>query len=936
MKRIKPLLFFLSLICYALLSAQELPPIENFTPSDYHAENQNWGIAQSDDKLIYIANNKGLLTYNGASWTLYPSPNQTIMRSVNVVSEKIYTGSYMEFGYWQADEYGELIYTSLTETLGLSLIEDEEFWKIIDIEKYLIFQSLDRIYIYDSERGTTRIIETKNSIIHSYKLDGSIYFQRIGEGIFKIENGRDVLVSGADILRNHEVVAMFSNANGFHVVTRDRGIFRMNKEDELLPWDGPLNDRLKSLSIYSAQQLRNKNLVFGSIANGLILATADGNEYFELNQDNGLVNNTVLAISEDQDQNIWLALDNGLSFINSTSSFKIYVDKDGSLGSVYTSAIYKDRLYLGTNQGLFSKPLNSEQEPVFIPGTQGQVWNLSVVNDALFCGHHRGTFLISGTDVIQIATIPGTWRFSAIEDRPNLVLQGNYDGLYLIEKQAANWSLRNKLEGFQNSARYFEFFKGTIFVNHEYKGLYKLKVNSELTGISEMRIDTLLKGANSGILIHRDDLLYASEKGVFKYEEAAQTFVLDSVLSTIYTSQAYLSGHMQQSQSKDRFWMFTKDNLTLVSPGELTKAPTFKHIPLTSEERNEVVEYENIIGNQIKDQYILGTSTGYITINAANVEQQTFEVYIDKIYADTKGQNSSERPINKSEAGAFSNSQNNISFSFYTPRYTRFLKPRYQFQLEGHYDSWSEFTSDPTVVFENLPPGDYSFKVRSKVGNSLSSNTASYSFSVARPWYLTNLMLAVYVLMILLFSIFMHQVYKRYYRKEQQKLIDKNKRELELARVQNEKEIIKIRNEKLKKDYKLKTKELAASTMSMVKKNELLADIKERLLKAKNGDVKEVIKQIDQNLNHKDNWEFFKEAFDNADRDFFNNLKESHPNLSPNDMKLCAYLRLNLSSKEIAPLFNISARSVEIKRYRLRKKMNLSSNENLTNYILSL
>ena len=124
--------------------------------------------------------------------------------------------------------------------------------------------------------------------------------------------------------------------------------------------------------------------------------------------------------------------------------------------------------------------------------------------------------------------------------------------------------------------------------------------------------------------------------------------------------------------------------------------------------------------------------------------------------------------------------------------------------------------------------------------------------------------------------------------------------------------------------------------MSMVKKNELLADIKERLLRAKNGDVNEVIKQIDQSLNHRDNWEFFKEAFDNADRDFFKNLKESHPNLSPNDMKLCAYLRLNLSSKEIAPLFNISARSVEIKRYRLRKKLNLSSNENLTNYIINL
>ena len=80
----------------------------------------------------------------------------------------------------------------------------------------------------------------------------------------------------------------------------------------------------------------------------------------------------------------------------------------------------------------------------------------------------------------------------------------------------------------------------------------------------------------------------------------------------------------------------------------------------------------------------------------------------------------------------------------------------------------------------------------------------------------------------------------------------------------------------------------------------------------------------------------FREAFDNADSEFFKKLKDLYPELSPNDLKLCAYLRLNLSSKEIAPLINISPRSVEIKRYRLRKKMNLASNENLTNYIISL
>ncbi len=132
-----------------------------------------------------------------------------------------------------------------------------------------------------------------------------------------------------------------------------------------------------------------------------------------------------------------------------------------------------------------------------------------------------------------------------------------------------------------------------------------------------------------------------------------------------------------------------------------------------------------------------------------------------------------------------------------------------------------------------------------------------------------------------------------------------------------------LNNEKLKQDIENKNRELAISTMSLIKKNEFLSNIKEELKKANednNSQLKPVIKIIDKNLNNTDDWKFFQEAFNNADKDFLKKVKYKHSNLTPNDLKLCAYLRLNLSSKEIAPLLNISPRSVEVKRYRLRKK----------------
>ena len=125
--------------------------------------------------------------------------------------------------------------------------------------------------------------------------------------------------------------------------------------------------------------------------------------------------------------------------------------------------------------------------------------------------------------------------------------------------------------------------------------------------------------------------------------------------------------------------------------------------------------------------------------------------------------------------------------------------------------------------------------------------------------------------------------------------------------------------------------------MSMIKKNNALSKIKEELVKLNDiKTVKPVVSLINKTLNDTEDWEYFEEAFNHADKDFFKKVKEFHPQLTPNDLRLCVYLRLNLSSKEIAPLLNISPRSVEIKRYRLRKKIDINRETNLNDYFIDM
>jgi AraC family chitin signaling transcriptional activator len=192
------------------------------------------------------------------------------------------------------------------------------------------------------------------------------------------------------------------------------------------------------------------------------------------------------------------------------------------------------------------------------------------------------------------------------------------------------------------------------------------------------------------------------------------------------------------------------------------------------------------------------------------------------------------------------------------------------------------------------------------------------------------------MLFFLLLSVINHLYQVRYYRQKEK--IDKEaKKELALMKLENEKEIVILKNDNLNNEVEAINKELASTAMAIVKKNELLNTIKYKLQQEKdNHSVKSALKIIDENMENNTDWKSFQEAFNNTDRDFLKKLKALHPLLTPSDLKLCVYLRLNLSSKEIAPMLNISAQSIEIKRFRLRKKMDLGHEQNLTEYILNI
>ncbi|RZJ68695.1 MAG: LuxR family transcriptional regulator [Flavobacterium sp.] len=929
--------FIWLLLLPVFLFGQELSPIVKYNPSIYNAGNQNWMISQDSQRFMFFANNDGLLEFNGSAWTLYASPNETIIRSVKVVGDRVYTGCYMEFGYWTREANNHLKYHSLSSKIKNRIVDDEQFWNIFAYEQWMIFQSLDQIHIYDTKTGKFSVIKPKHGILKSFQANNSIYYQVANEGLYEIENGKAKLVSNQPVAVNNKIVAIFSADDGLLLQTQQNGFFTFIN-GSFAPFFSDVDEQIVTSSVYSCQQLADKGFAIGTVSNGVFILSASGKLKYHITQDKGLSNNTILSIFEDVDENLWIGLDNGINCLNLKSPIRSYSDKTGSLGTVYASLLHNGKLYIGTNQGLFCKTYNSNESFQFIKNTKGQVWSLFEYQGTIFCGHDSGTFIVRDVNAIPIFSQSGTWGFVKVPGKPDLLLQGNYYGISVLEKVNNQWKFRNKISKFDYSSKHFEISNSRdVYISHEYKGVFRFHLDANFTTCSGLTmLDTPKKGKNASLIKFDRNIYYASKEGIYILDDAHKSFRRDKKLSAVFEKDEYTSGKLIADGS-DKLWLFSKNYIhyfTLSKIGNELKKNT---IPIPLSLTGSMLGYENVarLSNSI---YLIGTTDGYYTINLNDLRFKSNSVSITNVTINKLDEELISCPVK--DGGEFGYDENNIILNYTVPEYNKYIYTEYQYILEGLQEDWSKWSAKTAANFKNLPPGDYVFKVRAKIANSNPKNMATYSFTICKPWYANNFALSVYLILGILLVLYVHKAYKEYYRKKEQKLIEENNLLLEIKELENEQQLMKLKNEQLSSDVDSKNRELAVSTMSLMKKNELLALIKDDLKRtgpeSDDKSIKSVINTINKSISEDNSWTIFKEAFNNADNDFLKKIKQAHPSLTPNDLRLCAYLRLNLSSKEIAPLLNISVRSVEVKRYRLRKKMDLPHETGVVEYILSI
>ena len=906
------------------LYAQYAPYFQNYSLSEYNAGNQNWDVSKAENGKLYVANNNGLLEYDGLKWDFKELPNKTIIRSVLAHKDLIYTGSYEEFGYWEKNLKGELVYHSLSDSIKSQISSNEEIWQILSLNDAIIFRSFLNIYIFKNEKIVK--INPASTVISCDIINNKLYVSTLKEGVFILENDSLIQKINGDLLNDIKVVSLSEMNDALFITTSLNGCF-IYDNNKLIPWKSKINELVKQHQLNHFSKLNNGNLVFGTIKDGVYFTKDNGDIIFHINKENGLINNTVLGLFVDDKETLWLGLDNGIASVDLSSHNYFFNDISGKLGAVYDVKKFKGVIYLASNTGLFY--LDEDNTLKFIEGSQSQVWSLNEIDGELFCCHNYGTFLVKDKQLIPVCDFTGGWVLKKVPEHNNTYIEGAYTGLLRFKKNKTNWEVKH-LGKTTMPIKFLAFEdQNTAWTAHAYKGLYKIKFDKNydsITSIENYNNKGVFSDFNVRVYKIKNDICFKTNNGWMKYEPILDSIIPFELLNKTFGKDSYVISEENVDQ------LVLKNSNDVISFKSLSNGDKEISIPSKYLKNRLNVGYENV--SMISDStYALNLNDGFMLIDKsinnkiALDKPQIEKIEIDKTFIELNQSEIIEFPYKKSISISLSSAKSDNHYFEYSI---------------SNLDSihWNKLEREK-LELTNLNSGDYTLLFRTSNGLGYKSESISQKIHVLPPWYKSSYGYALYTLITLILIYVFYALHKRKIDKEQKLLQIKYEREqkemLKEKTLENDRKIVELKNEALKNEVKLKSKQLANTAMALVKKNETLMELKNELVQHKNGfdiySYKNLLKKVDNSIAHKDEWKIFEHNFNQVHEEFFNQLKKQFPELTPKDLKLCAYIKMNLSTKEIAPLLNISIRGVETHRYRLKGKLNLNNGNSLGSFL---
>ena len=923
----------------SLLQASPIPfsPIvRNYSVSDYNAGIQNWAIAQDERGVMYFGNNSGLLEFDGSAWRLYELPTKGIVRAIYISEDgRIYVGSYEEFGYFVRTPYDTLEYHSLKNKVKDFAFHNDEIWDIACVQGEIVFQSFGSLFFYNG--NSVEGIRMKNLPLNLFQVGNTFYSQRINGGLYVFAGREMKELIPRKAFGDSDVLAGLPYDDAVLMFTRNQGGF-LYRDGRVEKWETECDDIFKKHTINRAVMTKDSCYVVGTISDGIYALDKKGKLIWKVNTDN-----TVLRLYCDDDNNIWTALDEGIAYIHNNSLIYYYEPPFRKIGMVYDVLVRENEAYIASNQGLYWL---RDGKTELVPGLEEQAWFVDEWGKQIFCGHNKGTFLISGLKSKLASDVKGGMCMEKIElKEQSFLLEGAYALLNLYTETASGeYCFTRSLRGFSHMIRHIEVdHQGNIWAKHLRNGLYRFRIDSDMKQVKDVRkYESLgeVKGGSFTLFKINGRVVFSNGEYFYTYEDMTDSIV---PYETMNEQLMELKGIKTVSHANGDYYWFVGDRTVYLVKCAINTFNIELRIPyslfdgLAVEERGSVVyDKRNNHSYLCLNNAIARIETDSSSLYKSQTRRSLWisEMQVTEEFSDKR------KTLVVQSGVKVEHEFNTVSFTLCYPVYNDYTyKVRYR--LEGYSDQWIPDGRNLQKKYARLPYGSYVFRAEIyDTGRVLAS--VEFPFEILSPWYLSYWAVGSYILIGLCLLALLQYIVYRFVKKKKDRVIEQQRVAHQAELERQEKKIIELEKEQLEADLRFKSKELSSVVMMNIAHQEFLNSLKEEIQKQKlsgqhsRKNLDKLLALVNNNIvSDEESWIMFQANFDRIHENFFRNLKLQYTDLTSGDLRFCALLRLNMPTKEIAKLLNISTRGVDAARYRLRKKFNLLPEESLTDFLIN-
>ncbi len=938
-------LFALILLASAVITdcrAFSFQPLATYySQHENYCATQTWSATQNSKGILYFGTSDGLLTFDGVRWNRYYIPGCPIIRSVVSIGERVYVGAYEEVGYFERDECGIEEYHSLCGLLDDGYdFKDDEFWAIVPVGKNVYFQSFRCILCYDG-KTLTPIQEDGKQPLNLFEVNNKMYSQLIHGQLCEFNGYEHKNMLANNLLGNSDVVAVLGGDKSLMLCTEQAGLYTLGADGDLRRLPTDVDSELKENCVNRAIRMRNGTIVLGTLRNGIYAVTPDGRKLWHYNYENGLGNNTVLGITEDQSGNVWVMLDHGISLIHTGLALSFLKADPGERSIGMTYAIHRDdrKLYVGTNQGLYV--YNGEKMRMeSYDELKSQIWHIASVGNQIFVGGGTSSAILeNGKPTLLWPSASTDLKRGRINNK-DVIIESSYYALRIHRRQPdGSWGTPEEIKGFGAPVRQIEIdTDGSIWCSHLARGVIHLTLTESLDSVESL---DFIANAGPGhetptsfVMKIRGDVVVSDGDSLYHYDRANECLKTFAALHKDLPSATEIYSATQVDDR--RLWLVSRSAYSLIEyrDGHYQRLMTLPLDQLTMQGNG--VNNRVYVDDEQNCYFALNNGVGCLNPLRPSYRPavQTMAISsVESIGADGSTKRLILNPTKDNRAEC----DGNIVFKMSFPQYN-FGTVKFLYSLDGP-TKMTRVTDQCEASFLGLKHGDYTLTAALLDERGKSVAREEYHFTVPRPGYLSYWAMSGYVLALAATGLGLSKIYTRRQMRRQ-----KHAHEIESAAqnvkiLEQERIIHEQQKQLLQNELDLKSRELATLALKAGYKDQVIDNLKETISgqRRKGLDSREIdnlIRKIDSDINRNEFWTIFDNNFDLIHENFFRNLRQRYPDLTPSDLKFCALMRLNMSTKDIAEFTHLTIRGVETARYRIRRKLGLETKDSIVQFLI--